>query len=113
MRRYELLWILAGDASDTECEASADRAKARIAENGGELHSAELWGRRNLSYPINKHKEGMYYVATFSVEPEGAVLIDGQMTADQSVQRHMLVRAEEVESKETKETKEPAEAKAE
>jgi small subunit ribosomal protein S6 len=110
MRRYELLWILAGDASDKDCEASADRAKALIVRNGGELHSAGLWGRRNLSYPINKQAEGTYYVATFSVEPEGAIQIDGQMTADQAVQRHLLVRAEEVESKETKET---AEAKAE
>ena len=110
MRRYELLWILAGDASDKDCEASADRAKALIVDNGGELHSAGLWGRRNLSYPINKQTEGTYYVAAFSVEPEGVVRIDGQMTADQAVQRHLLVRAEEVESKETKET---AEAKAE
>ena len=110
MRRYELLWILAGDASDKDCEASAERARALIADNGGEVHSAELWGRRNLSYPINKQTEGTYYVATFSVEPEGAVRIDGQMTADQAVQRHLLVRADEVESKENKET---AVAKAE
>ena len=110
MRRYELLWILAGDASDQDCEASADRAKAMIAESGGELHSAGLWGRRNLSYAINKQTEGAYYLATFSVEPEGAVRIDSQMTADQAVQRHLLVRAEEAEAEEPKEA---AEAKAE
>ncbi len=105
MRRYELLWILAGDASDQDCEASADRAKSLIADNGGDLHSAGLWGRRNLAYPINKQTEGTYYVATFSVEPEGAVLIDRQMTADQAVLRHLLVRAEVEESKETAESK--------
>ena len=103
MRRYELLWILAGDASDQECEASADRAKSLIADNGGDLHSAGLWGRRNLAYPISKQIEGTYYVAAFSVEPEGAVLIDSQMTADQSVLRHLLVRADEEESKENAE----------
>lgn len=103
MRRYELLWILAGDASEQDCEASADRARSLIADNGGELHAAGLWGRRNLAYPISKQTEGTYYVATFSVEPEGAVLIDRQMTADQAVLRHLLVRAEEEESKETTE----------
>ena len=105
MRRYELLWILAGDASEQDCEASADRAKSLIADNGGDLHSAGLWGRRNLAYPIDKQTEGTYYVATFSVEPDGAVLIDRQMTADQAVLRHLLVRAEEEESKETAEAK--------
>lgn len=110
MRRYELLWILAGDASDKDCEASADRVKTSVADNGGEVHSAGLWGRRNLAYPINKQTEGTYYVSTFSVEPEGAVRIDRQMTADQAVLRHLLVRADEVESKENRET---AEAKAE
>lgn len=110
MRQYELLWILAGDASEQDCEASADRAKALISDNGGELHSAGLWGRRNLAYPISKQTEGTYYLATFSVEPEGAVRIDSQMTADQAVLRHLLVRTEEAQSDESKEA---AEAKAE
>ncbi len=98
MRRYELLWILPGDASDEDCEASVSRTTSTIAASGGKLHSAELWGRRNLSYPINKHTEGAYYVAEFSADGDGVVRIGKQMTADQSVLRHMIVWAQKVET---------------
>ncbi len=89
------MWILPGEASEEECEASVSRMSAMVTDNGGEVHSAALWGRRNLSYPIQKRTEGAYYVATFSVEASAVITIDSLMTADQGVLRHLIVRSEE------------------
>ena len=98
MHRYEILWILPGEASEEECEASVSRTSEMVTDNGGEVHSAALWGRRNLSYPIEKRTEGAYYVATFSADASAVVAIDGLMTADQGVLRHLIVRADEVKA---------------
>ncbi len=92
MREYELMWILPGTSSDEDGEKSVEVVKGLITGNGGEVNSAALWGRRSLSYPIQKNSEGAYYLARFSIEPTATATINRAMDADQGVLRHLLVK---------------------
>jgi small subunit ribosomal protein S6 len=88
------MWILPGTSSDDEGEASVNTVKSLISENGGNVKSVELWARRTLSYPINKHREGAYYLARFSVDAGAVPGIERAVTADQTILRHLVVLEE-------------------
>lgn len=92
MRDYELMWILPGTSSEEDGEKSIETVKSLITENGGEVNSAALWGRRSLSYPIKKNSEGAYYLARFSIEPTGTSEINHVMEANQDILRHLLIK---------------------
>ena len=86
------MWILPGTSSDEDGEKSLEAVKTLITDNGGEVKSAELWGRRSLSYPIKKYAEGAYYLARFSIEPSATTEINRVMDADQEVLRHLIIK---------------------
>ena len=94
LRDYELMWILPGVSTDTEGEESIERMKSLITDNGGEVKSAALWARRTLSYPIQKNREGAYYLAKFSVDTSAVPGISAAVEADQTVIRHLLITDE-------------------
>ena len=94
MRDYELMWILPGTSSDEDGEKSVEAVKNLITENGGEVASAALWGRRTLSYPIRKISEGAYYLARFSIDPAAAPELNRVMEANQDILRHLIVKEE-------------------
>ena len=94
MRDYELMWILPGSTSDDDGDSVLDRVKELVTNGGGDVKSAEFWGRRTLSYAIQKHREGAYYLAKFSMDPSHAQEIDRAMVADQAVIRHLMVKDE-------------------
>ncbi len=88
------MWILPGTSSDEDGEKSIETVSSLITNNGGEISSAALWGRRSLSYPIKKNGEGAYYLAKFSIEPAATPEINRSMEADQGILRHLLVKEE-------------------
>ena len=94
LRDYELMWILPGTSTDDDGEKSIETVKSLITENGGEVNSAALWGRRTMSYAIKKNTEGAYYLARFSAEAAATVEINRVMTANQDILRHLLVKEE-------------------
>ena len=86
------MWILPGTSSEEDGEKSVEVIKGLITGNGGKVASAALWGRRSLSYPIQKNSEGAYYLARFSIEPTATSTINRAMDADQGILRHLLVK---------------------
>ena len=88
------MWILGAETSEDDGEASVGRVSSLVTDRGGEVIHTELWGRRTLSYPIDKNVEGVYYVARFSVEPDSLGGVKDAIVADQAIIRHLLTRLE-------------------
>ena len=95
MRHYEVMWILGGEASEEDGEASVARLSKAVGDGGGEVTHTEFWGRRTLAYPIDKNVEGIYYLARFSTEPQALNDVERAMSADQAIIRHLLTRSED------------------
>ena len=53
MRHYEIVVLIHPDQSD-QSSAMVERYKGIVEESGGTIHRLEDWGRRLLSYPIEK-----------------------------------------------------------
>ncbi|MSQ08642.1 MAG: 30S ribosomal protein S6 [Dehalococcoidia bacterium] len=109
VRNYELLWIIPGSVSEGDGAASIERIKTLITARGGQALSAEFWARRTLAFAIKGNKEGAYFIARFSMDGKQVPDFERALLTEQTVIRHMLVKAEEVQPSEPKgETKEAA-----
>jgi small subunit ribosomal protein S6 len=91
-RDYELMWILGEDADEAASTGSLEKVSSFVAENGGEVVSNDLWGRRTLSYEIEKNAEASYFLANFKLDSAKAPDLERTLDADQDVLRYLLLR---------------------
>ena len=68
MPQYEMVYIVRPDLEPDAVQAVADRVGQRVAEQGGSVDFAEVWGKRRLVYPLRKFREGIYVLTRFTVE---------------------------------------------
>ncbi|RTL09984.1 MAG: 30S ribosomal protein S6 [Neisseriaceae bacterium] len=71
MRHYEVIFLVHPDQSE-QVVNMVDRYKKIIADNGGQIHRLEDWGRRHLAYPIQKLAKAHY--VCMNIECGNAVL---------------------------------------
>ncbi len=66
MRHYEIVFIVHPDQSE-QVPAMIERYKATIAQGGGKIHRIEDWGRRQLTYPIQKLFKAHYVLLNIEI----------------------------------------------
>jgi small subunit ribosomal protein S6 len=94
MRRYEIMVILPPDADDKVIGGATDRIAQILAERGGEIVKVDRWGRRRLSYEINRQAEGFYIVVECQADPTAIKELDRVLTlADEVIRFKVVVRA--------------------
>jgi small subunit ribosomal protein S6 len=86
------MWLLGADADKDAGDASVEKVTGLIKDGGGEVDNAALWGRRSLSYQIDKNKEGSYFLANFKLDSAATPTLERALDADQDVIRHILIR---------------------
>lgn len=70
MNDYEGLFITKAALTDEVSAKLLAHIEGEVTKLGGKIENVEKWGRRNISYPINKNKEGIYYKLNFKIAPE-------------------------------------------
>ncbi|OLR91019.1 30S ribosomal protein S6 [Actinokineospora bangkokensis] len=65
-----------------------------IRTSGGNVEKVDVWGKRRLSFEINKHAEGIYAVLDISAEPAAVKELDRQLSLQESVLRTKVMRRE-------------------
>ena len=71
MRHYEIVFIVHPDQSE-QVPAMVERYKGVIAQRSGVVHRLEDWGRRQLTYPIQKLHKAHYVL--MNIECDGETL---------------------------------------
>lgn len=92
MHEYELMYILHPRLTADEANDAMARVGILITERGGEVLSAENWGRRRLSYPINHNFEGTYVLAVLQLAPNATGPVESALRISEDVIRHLLIR---------------------
>ncbi|MBI4305073.1 MAG: 30S ribosomal protein S6 [Chloroflexi bacterium] len=85
------MWILGADADEAAGKAAIEAISALVTQNGGEMVDAESWGRRTLSYPIKKSKEGTYFLAHFKLALSAVPEFERGLNLNQDVIRYLLL----------------------
>jgi small subunit ribosomal protein S6 len=63
-----------------------------VRQDGGEVESVDVWGKRRLAYEINQNAEGIYAVIDLKAEPATVKELDRQLTLNESVLRTKVLR---------------------
>ena len=94
MRHYELMVILDPDLEERTIAPSLDQFLTVVRNGGGSVEKVDIWGRRRLSYEINKRVEGIYAVVDVQAEPATVRELDRQLNLNESVLRTKVIRPE-------------------
>lgn len=96
MRRYEMVVIITPDVAEDEVDDAVERLIKRPIENeGGTVDEVDMWGRRKLAYPIQKHLEGTYVLTHLQMDPNSTTELERGLQISEEVLRHLLIRLEE------------------
>lgn len=92
-RDYDLGIIINPDVGDEQARAIVERVTQSITANDGQVVRVNAVGRRRLAYPIDRHRDGLYFFFDFTIPPEAASELERTLRVNESVIRHlMLVR---------------------
>ena len=69
MKKYDGLYIFAGNAKDDVLEASLTKAVAEIERFGGKVEAQEILGKRTFARPMHKRENGVYALVRFELDP--------------------------------------------
>ena len=69
MKKYDGLYIFAGNAKDDVLESSLTKAVAEIERFGGKVESQDILGKRAFARPMHKRENGVYALVRFEINP--------------------------------------------
>ena len=94
MRHYEIVFLVHPDQSE-QVPAMLDRYRKMIEGSGGKIHRLEDWGRRQLSFPIEKAHKAHYVL--LNIECVRATLdeIVAAFRFNDAVLRHLVMKRDD------------------
>lgn len=92
MRHYEVMVILDPDLEERAIAPLIENFLSVVRDGKGKVEKVDTWGRRRLSYEINKKPEGVYSVIDLQAEPAVVKELDRQMNLNESVLRTKVLR---------------------
>lgn len=92
MEKYELLYILPAKFTEEELKPMADKIKAVVESQGGEVAEEHYMGKRKLAFPINHIRVGHYYLIIFNAETPVIAKINSTLRLTTDLLRHLIVK---------------------
>jgi small subunit ribosomal protein S6 len=94
MRHYEIVLIVHPDQSE-QVPAMIERYRQMIAAHKGTMHRLEDWGRRQLTYPIQKLHKAHYVLMNIECGNETLLELEHAFKFNDAVLRHLTVTMDE------------------
>lgn len=88
-KRYELMIIINSDIGQEAIENRLD-ALRKLLTSPGEIFHEEIWGMKNLAFPIKKQTKGYYAVFDFVGKPERIKEMNHTLGLENEVLRHLF-----------------------
>jgi small subunit ribosomal protein S6 len=90
MRHYEIVFIVHPDQSE-QVPGMVDRYRQLITGRGGKIHRHEDWGRRQMTYPIQKMHKAHYVLLNIECDNETLQEMEHAFKFNDAVLRHLTV----------------------
>ena len=92
MQSYEALILIEPDAEEERQDEIIARVREIVLAGGGSWDALDPWGRKKLSYEIQKHTEAHHWMVQFSCEPTPLAEVDRVLRITDGVLRHKTLR---------------------
>ena len=91
MRHYEVVFIVHPDQSE-QVPGMVERYRQMVTGGGGIIHRLEDWGRRQLTYPIQKVHKAHYVLMNVECGNETLNEMEHAFKFNDAVLRHLVVQ---------------------
>ncbi len=91
MRHYEIVFIVHPDQSE-QVPAMIERYRSTITARKGSIHRLEDWGRRQMTFPINKVHKAHYVLMNIECDQETLDELEHSFKFNDAVLRHLTVQ---------------------
>lgn len=88
MNSYALTLVVKNDLDDGARKGLLES----VTKQFGSLEKEDLWGTRDLAYPIKRQTKGWYAHYLFSAEPKVINSLDKSLKIEEDILRYLLVR---------------------
>lgn len=92
MRDYEVIFIANPEMDDASFKDLVERVSNWITEAGGTVSKLDLWGKRQLAYPIRKKNEGQYVLLDANMAPSFCAILERNLRLTEPVMRFLIVQ---------------------
>ena len=93
------MYIINGSLSKEALTKSLDRITKTIEESGGKIHKVHEMGLKKLSYEIDGHKQGYYFLLYFYVYPSLIEKMWKEYHLNEDLIRYLTMRVEKIMEK--------------
>jgi len=94
VRHYEIVFIVHPDQSE-QVPGMVERYRQLVTGRSGKIHRLEDWGRRQLTYPIQKVHKAHYVLMNVECDGETLNELDHAFKFNDAVLRHLIVKTGE------------------
>jgi len=91
MRKYELTVILPPSFSKKEQDGLASDVKKEVGQVGGKMGKQDLWGKKELAYPIKKNTEGIFVIFPFEAPADKIKELEAKLRLNEQLLRYLLL----------------------
>lgn len=91
LNHYEIVFLVHPDQSD-QVPSMIDRYQTLIKNQGGAIHRCEDWGRRSLTYPIQKLLKAHYVLFNIECSVETLNELETGFRFNDAVLRHLTTK---------------------
>ena len=92
MNSYLLTLVLKPDLEEKARGSLLGDVKKKMMGKDGKIEKEDLWGVRDLAYPIMKQNKGFYAHFEFSTDPSIAKNLDKILKVEEDILRYLLIR---------------------
>lgn len=93
MKSYEGVFIFKPDLVKEGLEKIINQTQEIIEKQKGSIDEKVDLGKKKLTYPIKKYKEGIYSFFKFNIDPEAISKIKKSFGLNESILRVLIVKA--------------------
>ena len=97
MRHYEIIFIVHPDQSE-QVPAMIERYRTLVTSKGGKIHRLEDWGRRQLTYMIQKIHKAHYVLMNIECDQITLDELEHAFKFSDAVLRHLTVKMKTAET---------------
>lgn len=91
-QHYETIFIVNASLDDPQIEVIIAKVQEQITRYGGEIVSTDKWGRKRLTYPIQKKNNGYYTLIEFQGPGSSIQQLEKFYKLDENIIRYLSIK---------------------
>ncbi len=89
IRKYEIMFLFNPKIDEKNLSNLIEKIEKKL---DGKIVKKEEWGKKEISYPIKKHKEAIYFLYYIETKSENIEELKKIILIEKNVLRHLIIR---------------------